>query len=402
MRKILFVDDESNILEGLQRMLRPMRHEWEMAFAGGGAEALEALSASHFDVVVSDMRMPGMNGAQLLDTVMKRHPEVVRIILSGYSDMELILKSVGPAHQYLSKPCDAESIKTTVGRACALRDLLADEALQLLVSQMQSLPSLPSLYSELVAQLETPDASIKKVGEIISRDVGMTAKILQMVNSAFFGIRRHISSPEEAAGLLGLDTVMTLVLTIQIFSQFDSNRLSGFSPTALWAHSLRVGLLAKRITQNIGKSPEIAKDAFTAGLLHDVGHLVLAANVPEKYTRMLEILQDGCTQPEEAEYQAFGATHSQVGAYLLGLWGLPNSIVEAVAFHHCPGQCLAQEFSPFTAVHIGNALDYEQQPHQTKTCVSTLDLDYLTRLGLVEYLPAWREICAKTAKEDND
>jgi HD-like signal output (HDOD) protein len=417
VKRILFVDDEPKVLEGLQRLLRPMRHQWEMAFVGGGAEALAALAARPFDVVVSDMRMPGMNGAQLLDEVMRRYPQMVRIILSGYSDQELILKSVGSTHQYLSKPCDAESLKLTVGRACALRDLLADEKLQLLVSRMRSLPSLPSLYFELVTELQSPEASIKKVGEIIARDLGMTAKILQIVNSAFFGIRRHVSSPTEASAFLGLNTVITLVLSIQVFSQFDQDQLPGFSPTSLWSHSMRVGALAKRITQAQGQGQQMAEEAFTAGLLHDAGKLVLAANLPQAYSQMLaqapaeprEGFQLFCLPPDEAERQVFGATHAEIGAYLLGLWGLPDPIVEAVAFHHNPRQCLGQAFSPLTAVHVANALEQEShgaEPEEGASLregfqLSRLDLDYLAALGLGERLPAWREICGQVGSDES-
>ena len=429
MRRILFVDDEPNVLEGLQRMLRPMRHEWQMAFAVGGERALEILRAHHVDVVVSDMRMPGINGAQLLTEVMRHYPHIVRIILSGYADEELTLKSVGLAHQYLSKPCDAETIKSTVSRACALRDLLTNESLQLLVSQMQSLPSLPSLYAELVEQLQSPDSSVKKVGEIISQDLGMTAKILQLVNSAFFGVRRHISNPAEAVGLLGLDTVMTLAMTIQVFSQFKHDEKSGFSPNTLWFHSLRVGMLAKRIAQSENQDSEVIKDAFTAGLLHDTGHLVLASNLPKHYSQALMLTKTEGLSQEEAERQVFGATHAEVGAYLFGLWGLPNPIIETVAFHHHPGRCLAHQFTALTAVHVGNALEHEIQashlerlnfgfgevnissaqtkhsnrvpetqihePHNEtpRNCEMDIDLEYLAELGLSNQLPTWREIC---------
>ena len=130
MINILFVDDESNILQGLQRMLRPMRHDWQMYFAESGADALALLAENPIDVVISDMRMPRMDGAQLLHDIRDRYPQIVRIILSGYSEKEMIVRSVHSAHQYLMKPCDPEILRETISRACALRDLLADENLR--------------------------------------------------------------------------------------------------------------------------------------------------------------------------------------------------------------------------------------------------------------------------------
>lgn len=397
MRRILFVDDEPKVLEGLQRMLRSMRHKWEIEFAPGGAAALEALAQKPFDVVVSDMRMPGMNGAQLLTEVRKQHPQVMRIILSGYSDQEMIMKSVGPAHQYLSKPCDATHLKVTVERACALRDLLTNDSLQRLVSQIQLLPSLPSLYVELIGELQSSNASTKKVAEIIAQDLGMSTKILQLVNSAFFGLRQTVSSPAEAASLLGVDTIMSLVLSHQIFSQFSQAEVPGFSSTALWSHSLAVGVFSKRIAKAEDQEHKMTEDAFAAGLLHDSGKLVLAANLPSLYSEMLAQADAQNLTLVEAERKCFGAAHPEVGAYLLGLWGLPDTIVEAVAFHHDPSQCPAQSFSPLTAVHVANTLHHEALNVDRKADEYKPDLDYLTHLGLAERLPAWREVCAQAA-----
>jgi HD-like signal output (HDOD) protein len=392
-KRILFVDDEPNVLGGLQRMLRSMRHEWEMAFAAGGKEALDVLARESFDVVVTDMRMPGMDGADLLAKVMSRYPKTVRIILSGHSDREVIMKSIGPAQQYLSKPCDAEILKSTVVRACALRDLLANETLKGLASQMHSLPSLPSLYVELMTELQSPDSSITRVGEIISQDVGMTAKILQLVNPTFFGVRDHISSPAEAARLLGLDTIRALVLSVHVFSELDQIRVPGFSPDALWPHSFGVGNISQRISRTENQEHRVADESLMAGLLHDSGKLVLASNVPDQYAQALTLARSKNVPELKAEQEIFGTTHAEVGGYLLGLWGLPDSIVGAVAFHHCPSKWLGQVFSPLTAVHVANVLERELRDSGADVGMPVIDYNYLSKLGLADRPPAWRDLC---------
>lgn len=389
-KRILFVDDDPNVLQGLQRMLRSMRKEWSMEFATSGLEALEMLGESPFDVVVSDMRMPGMDGAQLLTEIKKSYPRVVRVVLSGQSDQEAILRSVGPAHQYLSKPCDPEVLKATVTRACALHDLLADETLKQLVSQMESLPSMPSLYHELMEELQSGDASMQRVGQIISKDIGMTAKILQLVNSAFFGLPRHVSSPTEAAIFLGIDIVKALVLSLHVFSQFDQSKLRPFSIDEIQRHSLATGALAKAIAEEQDAEPMIVDHTFMAGLLHDAGKLVLAANLPDQYEDVLVKVGDDDVALHEAERQTFGVTHAEVGATLLGLWGLPDPIVEAVAYHHRPNACVGSTFSPLTAIHVANVLEHESR-NRNGTGVE-LDLEYLERLNLADQLSVWREI----------
>lgn len=403
VRTILFVDDEPRVLEGLEHLLHPMRQEWEMAFTLGGPAALEALKAKPFDVVVTDMRMPGMDGAQLLHKVRELYPQTVRIVLSDHSDKGMVMKSVGAAHQYLSKPCTTESLKETVMRACALRGLLENSSLQKLVTQMDSLPSLPSLYCELVEEISSDEASIKKIGRIISRDLGMTAKILQMVNSAFFGLRRTVSNPAEACLLLGMDTIMSLVLTIHVFSQFKTKGLEGFSPDALWSHCIAVGRFAKHIAQMEQQDMQMIEDSFTAGLLHDSGRVILAATLPDWYQESINLAQSEKLSIIDAEREVFGATHAEVGAYLLSLWGLPYAIVESVAFHHRPGQSPEDTFTPLTAVHIADYIETESCSQGRKHEVPPpLDRDYLFRLKLARRLPAWMEGCRRLGVEAMD
>ena len=286
---ILFVDDEPLVLQGLQRVLRRLRDEWDIAFAHSGPEALEKLSREPFDVIVSDMRMPGMDGGQLLAEVKERYPHMVRIILSGQSERGMVMKTIKPAHQYLAKPCDDATLKACLGRARLLRGMMADESLRGLISQIDTLPSLPALYMAIVKELEKDCASIKTIGGIISQDIGMTAKILQLVNSAFFGFRRHIASPAEAVELLGLETIKVLVLSVEIFSQLDQEKIPAFSVKSLWDHSLATGVYARTIAVQEKVEHALVEDSFMAGVLHDAGKLVLAANLPDRYQGVLTL-----------------------------------------------------------------------------------------------------------------
>lgn len=396
-RRILFVDDEPNVLQGLQRMLRSMRNEWDMDFASGGEEALRKLEEAPFDVIVSDMRMPGMNGAQLLKEVARRYPNVVRIVLSGHSDREYILQLVTTTHQYLAKPCDAETIKDTVNRACALRDLLTSKELGALVSQIKSLPSLPSLYTRIIEILQSDDPSLQKIGEIVSEDIAMSAKVLQLVNSSFFGIARRISNPVQAVMFLGLETVKALVLSVQIFAKWESSKVKGFDIERLWHHSMTVGAMAKRLAETEQLAARAVDEAFTAGLLHDVGKLILAASLPDAYQKVMAASKAQRIPLWRAEEQAFGTTHAEVGAYLLGLWGLPTSIVEAVAWHHRPAECPARTFCPLTTVHVANALWY-QSAHEEDN-VQVLDTALIESMGLAERLSAWQSLYDQVAAQ---
>ncbi len=400
--RILFVDDEPQILEGLKRSLRIMREEWEMEFAQSGKEALEIFAKAPFDIIVSDTHMPGINGIQLLNEVMKLYPKTVRIILSGTADRDFIAKSVGSTHQYLMKPCTPEVLKATLKRTAGIRALLGNEKLTALVSRLHTLPSLPSLYLEVVEELQSPNASLKKAGEIISRDVGMTGKILQIVNSAFFGLPRHISNPVQAVSLLGLETIKTLVLSIHVFSQFEMTK-AVLDVDELWRHSLATGNLAKLIAKTEKAEQKIIDEASLAGMLHDAGKLVLSMNMSEEYSEAVRRAKTMKIPVWEAEREVFGATHAAVGAYLFGLWGLPDPILEAVAFHHSPKESHTKSFSPVIAVYVANVFEHEKHDRDVKELeesVTQIDLDYLKELGLVERISSWRESCRIFLEEE--
>ncbi len=395
--RILFVDDELRVLEGLRRMLYGMRSEWEMCFAESAEKALEMLSQQKFDVIVTDMRMPGMNGAELLAEVTEKYPDTIRFILSGHSDQHLVLKSVGCAHQYLSKPCDADTLKNAVKRASDLRKLLADDAVGRLAKQIRTLPSFPQVYLDLMEELRSPETSIQRIGEIISRDIGMTAKVLQLVNSAFFGLPRRITDPAQAVSLLGLEVIKGLVFTVHIFSQLKVDLANAINSDKLWRHSMNVGRLAKRIMMT--GDGERDGDAFVAGMLHDAGKLMLAANLPQDYIEVGKMAESEGVAFFEAEKRIFGISHAEIGGYLMGLWAFPDNIVEALAYHHNPGLSAAKDLSLVLAVHVADALDHEFGNRDSGS-IPQMDLMYLESIGFSSKLPIWREVCLQELQKE--
>lgn len=390
MRRILFVDDEPRILEGLQRMLRSQRREWEMVFATGGSAALTEVESSTFDVIVTDMRMPGMDGASLLSHVQERSPATVRMVLSGQMDPEAAARAVQFAHQFLAKPCSAEVLKPTIERACQLRDLLQDERVLNTVGQVDALPAVPRIYAALVEMLTRSDASPEEVAKVLEQDVGMSAKVLQLVNSSFFGVSRHVSNLRVAVSLLGTNMIQSLVLSTEAFRGFRGDGdLDGFSVDALHHHSLAVANLAIRLLDD----RSLAENAYVAGMLHDVGKLVLADHLPAEFKRANAAAREQRVPLHEVEPEFLGVTHAEIGAYLLGLWNLPFPIVEAVAHHHAPGRVSHGSFDLLAAVHVANALVHETNDVPgSDDAFACLDEDYLEALGVIEQLPLWRAL----------
>jgi putative nucleotidyltransferase with HDIG domain len=380
--KILFVDDEPRILEGLERMLFHLSDEWEMEFAQSGQEALELMSHESFDVLVSDMRMPGMDGASLLGKVSVQYPKTVRIVLSGFAELEMTLRAVPVAHQYLTKPCDPEVLEEVVQRACALQNLLSDEKVGALVGKIDRLPSLPLVYSELTQVLAQKGSSADDLARVIDKDMAMSVKILQLVNSAFFGRASTISNVNQAVVRLGFDMLKNLVLAAEIFEPSRVMRSNqSFNMQKLQQHVMACASLA----QKMFKDKKKADEAFLAGMLHDIGKLLLVAENPEPYFLAVDLAGEKHIPLYQAEMAVSGVTHSEVGAYLLGIWGLPYPIVEVVANHHVPQRVQHQNFDVLSAVYLANGLINEEE----------IDLEYLDGLGAADRVEEFRAVLAK-------
>jgi HD-like signal output (HDOD) protein/CheY-like chemotaxis protein len=387
---ILFVDDDPLILQGLQRMLRPMRNEWEMTFVESGAKALASMDAGPFHVVVSDMRMPGMNGAQLLTEIKNRFPKTVRLILSGHADRDLILQCVGTAHQFLVKPCDPETIRAAIARASAFNASVKSEQIKRLVVEMDKIPSVPAVYSEMVEKLKREDVSIDEIGSVISKDLAITAKLLKLVNSAFFGLCRQVASPSEAAAYLGIDTMKALVLGVNAFERFEGTRIQGLAIEKLWAHSLEVAGASRRIIESANVPRIYLDESFVAGMLHDIGKVVFAINLPSEYGQALARAQAEQVPLYRVEEEIFGANHADVAGYVLSLWGLPSRVVEAITFHHDPEISAATGLNPATAVHLANAIvHHKNSPGYSK---QVLRKDFLETIGIRAELSEWLEM----------
>ena len=392
-KRILFVGEDLALWDQLQSEAVGFSATWDVAFAKSGLQALASLTQSPCDAVIADMQIPGMTGAQLLEEVMQRSPTTLRFIRASMGDQQASMKCVGTAHQYLVKPCDAHTIGLALDRAFSLEAWLPSEAVQKLIAQMKKLPSPPNLYFKIVAELQSPDSSIEQIGTMVAQDPVLSAKLLQVVNSAVFGLQLQVVSASEAVMYLGMETTKALVLLAHTFSYFDKVRTPEFSVERLWKHSVTTGKLAEQIARAERCETAVVGQAFTGGMLHDIGKLLLAANVPEGFKEALVKAREEKVLASEAEVSVFGASHGELGACLLSIWGLPMPIVEAVALHHHPIRFLSRQFCPLTAVHAANAIEHELQVENAGASCATADAGYLTELGLIERMDVWRDLC---------
>lgn len=391
MRHVLFLDDEPKSLAGLERSLDMQRRSWQMSFVSTPEAALERLAKGPFDVIVSDLRPPRGNNPKLLASVRERFPNVVRIMLTQGNPLEAALIAVPVAHQFLTKPCDADVLRVAVERACNLKGLLHNELVDRLVGGVQQLPALPRTYAALTSALGDPSVSIDQLAAIVEQDVAVSARILQLVNSPLFGLMRHVSTVRTGMSYLGIDTLRGLVLSIEVAKLFEHGvQAKGFSFEDLYAHAY----LTLQIARNLPTDKYLKDAAGVAALMHDIGKLILATRLSGQFKDAFAKAQSEGRPLYQVEEETLGVTHGEIGAYLLGFWGLPFPVVEAVAYHHSPSRLQVLSFDAVATVHVANGLAHEAQSSQ-KAVGGGIDLGYLKALGFAEEVPAWKSMAAK-------
>jgi putative nucleotidyltransferase with HDIG domain len=319
---ILFVDDEPRVLEGLQGRLRKQRHRWAMEFVCGGERAMELIAERPFDVVVTDLRMPRVDGLAILRHLQASHPGTMRIVLSGEPERAQALECAPYAHQSLTKPSRPDELEAMLERAIALRELVVDPDVRRALGRIRELPVLPRTYVRLSTVLADDNSSLAEIADVIAADIAVSAKLLKLSNSAFFGIGRAVTSASQAIQLLGTEAVRMLVLTSSLFDASKLTAPQRAFAESLQQHSLLVASLAATI------AGEARRDAFAAAILHDVGRMVLALEMPDAASAPTDVEPTGAGSDDEP------FSHAKVGAYLLGLWGLPIVVFDSVARHH--------------------------------------------------------------------
>lgn len=379
--KLLFVDDDLDVLESLRDSLHRYRRVWDVLLADDAQRALDLVASTPVDVVVTDLRMPGMSGTDLLRRLSAEHPSIVRIVLTGMSDFASSGPAVALAHRFLIKPCETRELASVIERSLALRTNARDPRMLSIVGRVRSLPSPPRVYTELLETTESRKAGADAVARVLEKDGALCARLLQIANSALIGARRSICDVKQAVNMLGVNVIRSLALSASVFCG-AAPKARTFDLNAAQTRSVRVA----RIAAGIAADPVEKQHALTAGLLHDIGALVVATELPEEYDRIDEAIRAGAS-PFESELELLGARTAEIGALLLGLWGLPDAVVEAVAFHDCPAALLTRSLNLAGVLHVAVALVHERDPAAKPMPLDTL---WLEHIGAADRLASWR------------
>ncbi len=374
----------------LRARLRSLSMKFELQFGSSGDDIRRLAGSAGCDGVIVPIGSEACPEIEFLKEIALQRPGTFRLVRSSErSHLQVLGKD--PFTHHVSLDPEPETWEAILDRCTLMRTWMETPTLKILIGKMKKLPSLPTVYTRVVDELNSPDASLAKVAEIVAEDPVVTSKMLQMVNSSFFGLQQQIVSASDAVMFLGADRVKGLILVARVFSQFDPITIGRLGLDELWNHSMKTGSYAQSIAKWEVRDAKTAGAAFTAGLLHDVGKLMLAGNLPEEYLKVLDVSRAERIPVSVAEQQAFGTTHAELGGVLMGLWGLPLELIQSVGWHHNPTGNGDRKFSVLTAVHAANALASDNPANASRN--SGFDSGYLASIGLTDRRVQWREVC---------
>lgn len=396
-KNILFVDDDENITNGIMRQLRPYREQWRLFIAKNGTQALKIMASQPIDLIVSDIVMPGMSGDELLKTVCELYPATVRMVLSGYTDEATLKISLEVAHQYLSKPCSAETLREALSQVFKIQECVRNPQIIAGVGDPNKLPPLPKIYQDINAAIADENSSIRDIADIFARDMVLSAKLLQLVNSPYFGLKRTVSNLTDAINLIGLKKLSSLVLSVHIRTSFPVNDPDIQSYIEyLWQDASRVSELARLIALSEEQQDDRPDQAYLGGLLHNMGLLIFLSRGGDKLKRLMDAVQNTDTPVAELETAIFGFTRSEAAAYVLSLWKIPPRIIEAILLQNTPMDSDYDAVNALTAVHVAVCLlNPAGLADSDRLFAMALDRAYLQRIGKLGRLPDWQSLANK-------
>ena len=390
--RLALVDRHSNVLDKIKHSLVAHRPEWSIRCFQEGEHLLTDLENQKYDLVVSDIRLPGLCGGEFLRSIARKAPETVMVVSYDRERQEDVITHVDAWNQFITKPCEPDVLIGVVEESLSLKEKPEGKSPVEVIKNLKRLPTIPAIYLELNRMLDNLDTHPEEIGVLVARDIALTSSLLRIVNSAQIGLRRNVSTPQEAVSFLGVDIVKTLALGAKLFTMCDDQILRLPYLDNLWDHSMHVSGFARQIMKSKGGTRKMVDESMVAGLLHDAGKLVMATNDPQKSMEVVRICKERDISLMKAEDAVFGFNHGDVGGVLFRLWGLPQKVVEAVKFHHVPQRSQDKGLSVLAALHLAEMIS---QPiggdGRGLRNRGDMDQSYLDGVGLEGGLEDWKQ-----------
>ncbi|MBC2606472.1 HDOD domain-containing protein [Pelagicoccus albus] len=396
--RILIIDPCEDTLKYYREVLEPKSSQWTLDCTGDSTEGIELAKRNTPDVVIVALSIDDDHGPDLLRSLDKIAPDAQPFISATETEKTKLESTLGSKFHFLPNPCHADKLITEINRCIAIETWLGNPRIKELISKMGEFPSLPSIYLKVVSALNSKNASAELIADCISGDLAISAKVLQTVNSSYYGFDQKVSNISEAVSILGLESVKNLVLGIEVFNKLGRSRHHKAITDQLWHHSMSVATAARRISQFETNDSDMAEEAYTAGLMHDIGKLVHLNAEPEKFQDAIKMANEESIPLHEAEEELLGCTHAETGAYILARWSMPTNLTEAVALHHQPVNSFGKSFSALAAVHVANAIVHHRQNAEHPS--STPNEEFIIEIGKSDSWQDWVDTSTgKTSKK---
>ena len=370
---------------------RALGKRWQLTTALDSSEALSKLDKETFSMLLVSSTVKSSDRASFEKEARRAMPRTPFIQFERQkSSEEIAFRSPQDNWQLQPKQSNTESIADQLARALLKQQLSNDPGLRLLVPKIKTLPSWRAVYHKVVKEINSPNGSLATVASLVEDDPILTARILKTANSAAFGFRRRISDPQQAVMLLGGERLKSILIFTVVLSVTEYNQCHGFNPEKFWGHSVRSAELARKIMKSNTRDQELIDAAFTAGLVHDIGRLLMAVNIPNDYGEILAEIDGNETLLQREEYRKLETSHTELGTHILESWDLPYPILEAVLWHHNHERVPSDSCTPLSAVFAADAIIKEQRENpDQRSAFETLSYRKAKQIFGQEVIESW-------------
>jgi HD-like signal output (HDOD) protein len=389
-RSIYVVDDQEPLLEVTVLGLRCMGSEWDVTGFADPFAALAAVKACEPDAVLSDQMMPGMEGSKLLEQVRVLSPNTIRLIMSGYVALDK-LTLITSAHQYIAKPFVPAKLRDLIHRSFVAQERILNQGLQMVVTSIRSIPSLPQAHHSLLKELEDNRNASTSIARLIGDDPGLTIKVLQLANSALFGPGYTVTNLIDAVNCLGTQMLSAIVLSQSVFRHYETLKHREVDLPKVWAHCWETGCLAQRLCRERKLPHHAGEEAFLAGVLHEVGRFLLFDNFPDQFQFACDGARTAKAPLTTCLREVLQITPSQMSAYVLELWGLPGGVINSISHLDNPEEEGSSKFSMTTALYVADHLASRKFPPDSFP-LGEWNTSYLESIGCADEIPVWEEL----------
>lgn len=389
MTNVLFVLKDRSQGNLYSENIPAIDSSWSVNIADNTKDAVDFVRGNDIDVIICDDEVADSKGLDVISSCSHERPGVLSFLRKSNSPTKEESIALSEKKVFvLPENLEEEGIYSHISRRVLLKSLSENLNLLSVIRKMKKMPTIPQLYHQITRELRKEDGSIEFVAGLISKEPSMATRILKAVNSPAYVLGYEITEVVHALLFLGKEATQAQILADSVFNSYPNQSVAGLNLQEVWKHSINVSAIARRISMSIDSNKKSAEIACTAGVVHDLGKVLMATNLPDHYQQAVNYAKEERVPLVQAEEKVFGTNHAQVAASLMGLWSIPFRILNSVAYHHNPTGTMKKPPTSAMALYIADGFENAKSKN---VLGQNIDENIIEDWGFTDQFEDWAE-----------